>query len=410
MNAEIIGVGSELLLGQIANTDAQYLSQKLSELGINVYYHTVVGDNAERLKGVLHLAHHRSDLIITTGGLGPTMDDLTKETVAEFLGLPMALDQKSLDGIHCLFHTRGWPMSHSNDKQAYFPEGAIILPNENGTAPGAIVEKEDHTYVILPGPPNELNPMFDGQVMPYLSKKAGYVIHSRVLKIYGMGESSVEEKIQDLLWKQSNPTIAPLAKMGEVTLRLTVRCEKGEDANALLDPVEKEIRKRLGDIVYGTDDDTLASVLIEALRENGKTLALAESCTGGLVSKMVTDVPGSSDIFREGVVTYGNEAKENRLDVHTVSQYGAVSEETAAAMLEGLLASSGADIGAAITGIAGPGGGTEEKPVGLVYIAVGDRESHRVHTCHFHRDRSRIRHAAALFALDQLRRWIQSTN
>lgn len=409
MNAEIIGVGSELLLGQIANTDAQYVSQKLSELGINVYYHTVVGDNAGRLKGVLALAHERSDLIITTGGLGPTMDDLTKETVADFLELPMVLDQESLEGIHCLFHTRGWPMAPSNDKQAMFPEGAVILPNPNGTAPGAIVEKDGRTYVILPGPPNELNPMFDDQVMPYLSKKAGYVIHSRVLKIYGMGESSVEDKIQDILREQSNPTIAPLAKMGEVTLRLTVRCEKGEDSDALLDPVENKIRERLGDVVYGVDDDDLASVLIAALRQKGKTLTLAESCTGGLVSKMITDIPGSSDVFREGVVTYSNEAKASRLNVTTVPQYGAVSEETAAAMLTGLLATSDADFGAAITGIAGPGGGTEEKPVGLVYIAVGDRDSHQVHTCRFHRDRGRIRHAAALFTLDQLRRWTDST-
>lgn len=409
MNAEIIGVGSELLLGQIANTDAQYLSQQLSSLGINVFFHTVVGDNAARLKEVLGLAHKRSDLIITTGGLGPTMDDLTKETVSEFLGLPMVLDQKSLDGIHCLFHTRGWPLSPSNDKQAMFPEGAIILPNENGTAPGAIVEKDGRTYVILPGPPFELNPMFEKHVMPYLSKKTGYVIRSRVLKIYGMGESAVEESILDILEKQTNPTIAPLAKMGEVTLRLTVRCGRVEDADALLRPVEEEIRARLGDIVYGVDDDTLASALIDTLRANGKTLALAESCTGGLVSKLVTDVPGASDVFLEGIVTYSNEAKKNRLDVHTVPQCGAVSPQTAEAMLKGLLATSRADLGAAITGIAGPGGGTDEKPVGLVYIAVGDRESHRVHTCSFHRDRERIRHAAALFTLDQLRRWINNS-
>jgi len=406
MNAEIIGVGSELLLGQIVNTDAQYVSQKLSELGINVYYHTVVGDNAERLKDVLALAHERSDLIITTGGLGPTMDDLTKETVADFLGLPMILDQESLEGIHCLFHTRGWPMAPNNDKQAMFPEGAQILPNPNGTAPGAIVEKDGRTYVILPGPPNELNPMFDDHVMAYLSKKTGYVIHSRVLKIYGMGESSVEDAIQDILKEQTNPTIAPLAKMGEVTLRLTVRCEKGDDADALLDPVENEIRDRLGDVVYGVDDDDLASVLIASLRQQGKTLALAESCTGGLVSKMITDIPGCSDVFREGLVTYSNKAKASRLHVATVPQYGAVSEETAAAMLAGLLESGDADFGAAITGIAGPGGGTEEKPVGLVYIAVGDRVSHQVYTCHFHRDRERIRHAAALFTLDKLRRWV----
>jgi nicotinamide-nucleotide amidase len=409
MNAEIIGVGSELLLGQIANTDAQYLSQQLSGLGINVFFHTVVGDNAARLKEVLGLAHKRSDLIITTGGLGPTMDDLTKETVAEFLGLPMILDQKSLDGIHCLFHTRGWPLAPSNDKQAMFPKGAIILSNENGTAPGAIIEKDGRTYVILPGPPFELNPMFEKSVMPYLSKKTGYVIHSRVLKIYGMGESAVEESILDILEKQTNPTIAPLAKMGEVTLRLTVRCGKGEDAEALLRPVEEEIRARLGDIVYGVDDDTLASALINTLRANGKTLALAESCTGGLVSKMVTDVPGASDVFLEGIVTYSNEAKENRLDVHTVLQYGAVSPQTAGAMLKGLFATSDADIGAAVTGIAGPGGGTEEKPVGLVYIAIGDRKSHRVHTCSFHRDRERIRHAAAMFTLDQLRRWVNNS-
>jgi len=409
MNAEIIGVGSELLLGQIANTDAQYLSQRLSELGINVYYHTVVGDNAARLMEVLRLAHQRSDLIITTGGLGPTMDDLTKETVAEFLGLPMVLDQASLNAIHCFFHTLGRHVSKNNKKQAMFPEGAVILPNENGTAPGTIVEKDGRTYVILPGPPQELEPMFHNHVAPYLLEKAGYVIHSRVLKIYGMGESDVEETVRDILERQSNPTIAPLAKQGEVTLRLTVRCGKGEDADALLKPVEDEIRERLGDLLYGVDDDTLATVLVRTLKEKGKTLALAESCTGGLVAKMITDVPGSSEVFREGVVTYSNESKESRLHVNTVPRYGAVSPETAAAMLEGLWETTDADIGAAITGIAGPGGGTDEKPVGLVYIAVGDRNAHTVHTCRFTRNRERIRLSAAMFTLDKLRRWANKT-
>lgn len=409
MNAEIIGVGSELLLGQIANTDAQYLSQRLSELGINVYYHTVVGDNAARLMEVLRLAHQRSDLIITTGGLGPTMDDLTKETVAEFLGIPMVLDQASLNAIHCFFHTLGRHVSQNNKKQAMFPEGSVILPNENGTAPGTIVEKDGRTYVILPGPPQELEPMFHNHVAPYLLEKAGYVIHSKVLKIYGMGESDVEETIRDILERQSNPTIAPLAKQGEVTLRLTVRCGKGEDADALLKPVEDEIRERLGDLVYGVDDDTLATVLVRILKEKGKTLALAESCTGGLVAKMVTDVPGSSEVFREGVVTYSNESKESRLHVHTVPRYGAVSPETAAAMLKGLWETTDADIGAAITGIAGPGGGTDEKPVGLVHIAVGDRNTHTVHTCRFTRNRERIRLSAAMFTLDKLRRWANKT-
>lgn len=407
MNVEIIGVGSELLLGQIANTDAQYISQRLSELGINVYYHTVVGDNHQRLLEALKIASGRADVIITTGGLGPTLDDLTKETVAEYLGLPLVLHQPSVEAIKEYFKKRNRVCTDNNLKQAMFPEQAIVLPNSEGTAPGAIIEKDDKIYIVLPGPPYELKPMFDNCVMPYLEQKSGQKIFSRVLKIYGMGESVVEEKIKDLLVHQSNPTIAPLVSFGEVTLRLTVKCERSEDPWPMIQPVEDEIRRRLGDVVYGVDQDTLESVVVDLLKKNKATLAIAESCTGGLIANRITNVPGSSEVFIEGVVTYSNESKVKRLGVSewTLKQYGAVSAETAQEMVKGILEKSGAEIGISVTGIAGPGGGTPNKPVGLVYIGIGQRNGEvKVQQYNFKGSREQIKRSVSSAALDSVRR------
>ncbi|MFO7295753.1 MAG: competence/damage-inducible protein A [Clostridia bacterium] len=406
MDAEIIAVGSELLLGQIANTNAQYISQRLSSVGLNVYYHTVVGDNRKRLLSALEIACKRADIIITTGGLGPTMDDLTKETVAEFLGLELVLHQPSAQAIREYFSKRGRTMTENNLKQAMFPKEAIVLPNDVGTAPGAIIERDGKTFIILPGPPYEMQPMFENHVIPYLTRKEDQTIFSRILRIYGIGESAVEEMIKDLLENQSNPTIAPLASYGEVTLRLTVKCHRSQDPLELIKPVEDEIRRRLGEAVYGVDDDRLETVVAKLLKEKGLTLAVAESCTGGLISNMLTDVPGISENLLEACVTYSNQAKIKRLGVkpETLEAYGAVSPQTAQEMAEGILKTSGADIGLAVTGIAGPGGGSPEKPVGLAYIAIAAGNHVEVNRIYNQGNRKRIKLSTANTALDLLRR------
>jgi len=405
MNAEIIGIGSELLLGQIANTDAQYLSQQLSFLGINVYWHTVVGDNQNRILEALCIASERSDIIITTGGLGPTMDDLSKETVAEFLGMELVVHQPSLQRIKDYFYAMNRTMSNNNVKQALFPREAIVLPNDKGTAPGAIIEKDGKIYIVLPGPPFELEPMFERYVMPYLAEKSQEGIYSRVLRIFGIGESSVEEITKDLLLQQKNPTIAPLASMGEVTLRITAKAPSREEGEALILPVQEEIKKRLGNSVYGYDDDRMESVVVSLLRSKGCTLAAAESCTGGHISNLITNVSGASDVFIEACVTYSNEAKIARLGVlpETLAAHGAVSSQTAREMAEGIRKSSGADYGIGVTGIAGPGGGSPEKPVGLVYMAISDKNGTEAREFRLTGDRMRIKSGSALRLLNWLR-------
>lgn len=407
MDAEIIGVGSELLLGQIVNGDAQYLSQRLSQLGINVYYHTVVGDNNKRIQKALEIASNRVNLIITTGGLGPTMDDLTKEMVSEFLGLPLILHKPSSRAIEKFFIERKRDITSNNYRQAYFPEGAIILPNNHGTAPGAIVEHKEKVFIILPGPPGELQPMFDDFVIPYLESKSDEKITSRVLKIYGIGESFMEDKIKDILMDQTNPTIAPLAGISELTLRVTAKTSIDEDPYSLIEPVETIIKSRLGDVVYGVDDDTLEGVVVRLLTEFNKTIAIAESCTGGMIAERITSIPGASKVFHEGVVSYSNQSKIKRLLVseETLAEYGAVSHQTAVEMVKGILDTTGADIGIGVTGIAGPEGGTLEKPIGTVYIGIGQKnESIEVKPYRFMGDRKRIQNSSASTALDLARR------
>ncbi|HZJ58386.1 MAG TPA: competence/damage-inducible protein A [Clostridia bacterium] len=413
MNAEIIGIGTELLLGQIVNTDAQYISQKLSQLGINVFYHTVVGDNMERVKQALTIAAGRVDLIFTTGGLGPTMDDLTKEAIAEHLGLTLTVHQPTIDTLEEFFTRRGRAISQNNYKQAHFPEGAIILPNNHGTAPGAIVEHNDKVFIILPGPPGELQPMFEKHVIPYLEARSDEKIVSKVLKIYGIGESIMEEKIKDILTNQSNPTVAPLAGESELTLRITAKTPRSNDPSSLIQPLETQIRERLGDVVYGVDNDTLESVVVNLLAGSNKTIATAESCTGGLIARRITSIPGASDIFMEGAVTYSNESKIKRLGVSrsTLIKYGAVSFETATEMVAGILRTTGADVGIAVTGIAGPGGGTADKPVGLIYIAIGDKTGYlKAQEYNLLGERLRVQQTAASIALDSVRRILLNIN
>ncbi len=408
MNAEIIAVGTELLLGEIVNTNAQFLSDRLSQLGINVYYQVVVGDNKKRLSQTLQASLERSDMVILTGGLGPTKDDLTKETIAETLALPLELHEESLKRIKDFYTSIHREMAKNNIKQAYLPKGATVLKNDNGTAPGCIIEKNNKVVVMLPGPPREMQPMFNNSVYPFLRRKTSDAIYSKVLRIFGVGESSLEEKLEDLFEEQSNPTIAPYAKQGEVRLRITSKCKSEEEANKLIAPVEEEIRKRLGVTVYGEGEETLEKVVAKLLMEKNLTIATAESCTGGLLAEKITRVPGISKSFTKGVITYSNESKMELLGVkkETLQEFGAVSAQTAVQMAQGIRERSNVDIGVSITGIAGPGGGTKEKPVGLVYVGVSTEERTWFKELRLSRSRENIRYRTTMHALDMVRRYM----
>ena len=387
MSAELISVGTELLMGNIVNTNAQYISQRLADLGIDCYLQTTVGDNHDRLVEAVHGALRRADIVILTGGLGPTADDLTKETVSDAFGKKLVLDEASLEYIKARFAKRGHEMTPNNVKQAYFPEGCIILPNPNGTAPGCIVESEAKAAILMPGPPNEMVPMFEASVLPYLEKRSGYMLKSKMLRIFGKGESSVEYELKDIMASQTNPTIAPYALNGEMKLRVTARCRAGED-------------------VYSEDGLELHEEVARLFVQKGLTLAVAESCTGGMICSKLVSVPGSSAWFKEGCVTYSNESKMHRLGVKqaTLDEYDAVSAQTAAEMAEGIRTSSGADIGVATTGFAGPDGGTEDNPVGTVYIGFSSKDKSFTKRLQLTGSRERIRSMASLHALDILRR------
>ena len=406
MTAELIAVGTEILLGDIVNTDAQVISQGLSELGINVFYQTVVGDNPARLRHVVETARDRADIIITTGGPGPTLDDLTKETLATVFGKKMALHQPSLDRIKGFFQTIGREMTPNNEKQAWLPEGCTVFVNEWGTAPGCAFEAYGKHVLMLPGPPRECNPMWKECAMPYLYKLAGGCIASRNIRVFGLGESNMEAILHDMMEQSKNPTIAPYAKTSECFARVTAKADTPAECEKLLEPVVEKICGLLGDDVYGVDVDSLEQVVGDGLRQRGMTLAVAESCTGGLLSKRITDVPGCSDYYLGGVCSYANEVKMNLLGVkkETLDTLGAVSSEVAEQMAEGVAKALGADVGVGITGVAGPGGGTEEKPVGLVYISVWHKGQHFTRKMKAANGRDRIRMQAASTALDLIRR------
>ena len=410
MNGEIISVGTELLLGQIANTNAQYISQALSKIGVNVYFHTVVGDNPQRIKDCFKRAYDRSDLVIITGGLGPTSDDITKEVLAEFFGVPLVINEECERNIKEFFKKIGKPCTANNLKQAYILQGATVIPNNNGTAPGILYKKNEKLFVLLPGPPDEMKGMIDRFVLPYLAKSNNSIIKSKVLKIIGIGESSVEEMLKDIITSQKNPTIAPLAGGGEVTIRITAKAENEEEGNILIKETEHLIRKRLKNNIYGQDDDTIEQVVVNELKALGYMLSIAESCTGGLVANLITNVPGASHIFDRGFITYSNESKVELLGVprEIIEKNGAVSPQTAKAMAEGLLSRTSSNMALAVTGIAGPGGGTPEKPVGLVYVAVADRSQTRVSRFNFVGNRQRNKLMTAKYALNTLRLFIQS--
>lgn len=408
MIAEILAVGTELLMGQIANTNAQYISRRLTELGVNVYFHSVVGDNAARLEETLQKALVRSDIVITTGGLGPTKDDLTKETIAKAMNRRLVFHEDIMELIREYFMKKHRQVAPNNEKQAYLPENSIIIPNPNGTAPGCIIEEEGKTVIMLPGPPKEMQPMFDQTVFPYLRERNGVVLVSRMLKIFGIGESELETRLMDLIDEQSNPTIAPYVAQGEITLRITARCVTKEEAEKLLCPVVEQIEARLGDLVYSRDGQSLEEVVSGLLKQHGHVLATAESCTGGLLAERITNLPGASAVFERGYVTYANRAKAEDLGVSdaTLNTYGAVSRETALEMVQGLMRKTGATVGVSITGIAGPDGGTAEKPVGLVYIAAALGDKIICKGYEFSGSRERIRNDACMRALDMIRRLI----
>ena len=406
MIAEILSVGTELLLGQIVNTDAQFLSRRLAALGITVYRHSTVGDNPGRVKEAVLEALSRSDLVITTGGLGPTEDDLTKEMVAEALGLPMERHPEIVEGIRAYFTSTGREMTENNLRQADFPVGAHIMPNRKGTAPGCIAEKDGKRVAVLPGPPFELQDMYEQQLEPYLLSLTDKVIASRFLHIVGIGESLVETRLMDLFHWES-PTLALYCAPGEVTARLTVLCGKDVDPAPLLDPLEREIRDRLGDSVYGEGlECSMARTVVSRLTERKQTISVTESLTGGMLASQIVDVPGASSVLNESYVTYSNEAKSRLLGVlpETLAAHGAVSEQCAREMAEGCRKAARSDWALSTTGIAGPDGGTPTKPVGTVFIACAGPSATVVKELHLRGDRTRVRSMTCLYALDLLRR------
>lgn len=406
MVVEILSIGTELLLGDIVNTNTQYLSRRLADLGFPVYRHTTVGDNPARLREAISKALETADIVISTGGLGPTKDDLSKETAAEVFGLKLVLHQGQLAKLKEYFDRIGRVMTDNNIKQAYIPEDAYILENDFGTAPGFAVEKNGKYIIMLPGPPREMKPMFENKTVPFLSRFQDSVLVSKVLRMSGIGESAMEEKVADIMDSQTNPTIAPYAKDGECILRITAKGQTAAHAEELIAPMEQRVRARLGDNIYGVNDDTIESACVSLLLKKKMTLAIAESCTGGLISSRFVSFPGVSKVLKESCVTYSNEAKMNRLGVkwETLDRWGAVSEETAKEMAAGIARTSEADAGIASTGIAGPDGGTPEKPVGLVWIAVCIRGEVIAKRLNLTGERDAVRLRAAMNAADLLRR------
>ena len=402
MIVELISVGTEILLGNIVNTNAAYLSEQCAPLGLSCYFQSVVGDNEERLSMTLKCAMERSDIVILSGGLGPTEDDLTKEVAAKVCGRKLVTNDMWMERISEFFAARNITPTENNWKQAMVPKGAIVLDNPNGTAPGLIMEEKNAKVILLPGPPNELIPMFEASVRPYLEELTPGALYSQTVKICGQGESAVETAIKDLIDAQTNPTLATYAKTGEVHIRVTAAAADREQAEKLISPVEKELLRRFGNAVYSTRDEvTLEKAVIDLLREKYFTVTCAESCTGGLLSARLINVSGASEVYRAGFVTYAEEAKMQFLEVkqETLEKYTAVSEQTAREMAEGAAKAAATDVALAVTGIAGPDGGTKEQPVGLVYIACKVKERVTVKEYRFSGNRMKIRESAVAAAL-----------
>lgn len=406
MTSEMIFVGTELLLGNITNTNGVFLAKECAALGLECYYQTIVGDNWDRLLDAVKMAKERSDVVILCGGLGPTDDDLTKEACAAACNRELFMDENIRSDIERFLVEHGYTVTDNNFKQALIPEGAKIIPNANGTAPGLIIEDGDKRLVLLPGPPNELIPMFKNEVKPYFEALTGGTIVSRMVKVCGIGESLAETMLKDLIEVQDNPTIATYAKTGEVHIRVTAKAEDEEKARKLIKPVVKEIKNRFSVNIYTTDENTtLEEAVVDLLKENDLNLTTAESCTAGMFAARIVNVPGASDMFKEGFITYSNKAKRKYLGVKksTLEKCGAVSRETANEMARGVCDFAKADVSVAITGIAGPDGGSEEKPVGLVYIGVCVCGSTVVKEFRFSGNRQKIRESSVSAALVMLR-------
>lgn len=413
VGAEILTIGTELLLGQTIDTNAAYVAEHLAAAGIDVYWKTTVGDNEGRIGEALRQALSRSDIVITTGGLGPTEDDLTCRVIAAVLSRPLVLDQTVLESIRRRFADRGLVMSKNNERQALIPEGATVLPNPRGTAPGLLIPARDGRMVVaMPGVPSEMQPMLTEQVIPRLRERfeISARIGSRILKVCGITESQLDEAIGDLARSSLNPTIALLAHPGEIHIRLTVKTTSHEEGERRLDDLEARLRDRLGALLFGRDRERLEEVVGRLLLDAGQTVAVAESCTGGLVCHRLTNLPGSSAYVVRGEVVYSNEPKEARLGVphDLISRYGAVSRAVAEAMASGMREAARTDLALGITGIAGPGGGSAEKPVGLTYIAIASAEGVICREWRFLGDREINKLLASQAALDMVRRHLMS--
>lgn len=409
MVVELISVGTEILLGNIVNTNATYLAEKCALLGCSLYHQTVVGDNEERMEEAIRQAIERADIVILTGGLGPTKDDLTKEVTAKVFGRKLYMDEHSKARIRDYFEKiKSKKVTENNWKQALVPEGAIVIDNLNGTAPGLILEDKERgkAAILIPGPPNEMKPMFEHDIAPYLNKKQPEGIYSQMVKVCGIGESRAETMVADLMDAQTNPTLAPYAKTGEVHFRVTARACSEEAAEKLMEPMIEEMKKRFGDAIYTTEENvTLEESVIRLLEEKKMTVTTAESCTGGKLSGRLLNVSGASGVYNEGYITYANASKEKILGVkhETLETYGAVSEQTAAEMALGAAKAADADAALSVTGIAGPGGGTAEKPVGLVYIGCAVNGEVTVKEYRFTGNREKNRDYAVARAITLLR-------
>ena len=411
MKCAILAVGTELLFGHTVNTDAVYLSQQLNLMGIDVLYHHTVGDNPGRLKEVLQLALKHCDLVITTGGTGPTQDDLTKEVICQVQNDVLREDPHSMERLIRHFETRKRPMSENNKKQALMPSRAVVFDNDHGTAPGFALEWEGKTVICLPGPPSELNPMFEESVMPWLQQRSSEALYYRTVRTFGIGESMLETKLLPLIDGQTDPTLATYAKEGEATVRIASKRATMEEARAAVEDMIRKVRSYVGEYIYSTEDEPLAEVVGRKLIEKRLTMSTAESCTGGLIAGRMTDIPGISAVFERGIVTYSNRAKMEELGVSadTLERFGAVSPQTAEEMVRGLKRKTGSRVCVSVTGIAGPDGGTAEKPVGLIYIGVMVDERLEVFELRTNnRNRRWNRNYTVLFALDKVNRMIDS--
>ena len=409
MTVEIIAVGTEILLGNIVNTNAAYLAEKCAGLGLSCYHQDVVGDNEERLMETIRLALTRADIILLSGGLGPTQDDLTKEAAAKVMGKALYLHEPSKEAIRQFFAERNMEITENNWKQAMVPEGCIVVENPGGTAPGIIIAENGKHVVLMPGPPGELIPMFEKSIMPYLAGLTTGVIYSRTVKICGVGESKAESMVEDLVDAQDNPTIATYAKTGEVHLRVTATAPDEKEAKKLVKPMVKELKGRFGNHVYTTDSEvTLEKAVVDLLMANKLTACTVESCTGGMLSARLINVPGVSEVFKSGYVTYSNKSKRKLLGIkkNILVKYGAVSEQIAREMAKTAATLARTDVSVSTTGIAGPDGGTPEKPVGLVYIACNVCGRVTVKECHFHGTREKIRESTVSAALSLMRECI----